>query len=80
MKNKLLLIFGGIILILCITNPSMRAMREYLGVNSEAKISRQYNFLLFSIYLYTVNIDDEFNPQHYRVKYVGIFANFIRLN
>lgn len=60
-----ILIFLGILIL---TNPSIKAFKEYLGYNENEGISRKYNFMVCSIYKigYT--------------EYLGIGENFFKID
>lgn len=48
--KKALYIIGAILLILIITNPGVRAFKEYLGMNTYNGLRRTSNFFVCSIY------------------------------
>jgi hypothetical protein len=66
-NRKKLYIIGTVLLLLIITNPSLKSFKEHLGQTTDNGLSRNYNLLVFSIY------DDSYN------KYLGIFENFIKI-
>src|ERR1700750_3265887 len=68
--KKGLYVIGAIILILIITNPSVKAFKDYLGHGNEGGLSRQANFFIFSIYLNWGN----------SAEYFGIAGNFYQIN
>lgn len=55
----------GIVLLLIITNPSMKKFKDYQGQSSYKGFRRVANFGIFSVYAY----------KHDR--YVGLFLNFL---
>jgi uncharacterized RDD family membrane protein YckC len=60
-------IIYGIIGILFLTNPSLKAFKEYLGDTSYEYLSRKYNFFVFSFFK---------DGSEY---YIGIAENFIKI-
>lgn len=74
-SKAILSILIAIIVVLVLTNPAPKAFREYLGVNSSAKVRRTSNWLIFSIYT-TSNTSYKYYSDE---KYFGIFSNFFRL-
>jgi hypothetical protein len=65
-KQKRGLIFGVIILLFIITNPSISAFKAYQGSNTYQGLSRPVNLFVFSVY------DDNIGRD-----YIGLFGNFI---
>lgn len=70
--KKIWIVIGIIFLALCLTNPSPRAFKDYLGFSqTKTTVERKYNWIVFSIY----RVPDEY----YKVGgkwYLGIFMNF----
>jgi hypothetical protein len=66
-SKKTQYIIAGIIAILIITNPSLRSFKEHLGYTESNGLSREYNFLLCSVY------------QDGNTTYFGICENFINI-
>lgn len=67
-RKRILIILGVIIGILVITNPSMKAFKDFKGSSSYEGLSRNLNFFLVSVY------SDEND-----VKYFGVLGNFFEL-
>jgi len=79
MKNKytrLKIIIGVILIVLVITNPSLKDFKEYKGISpivSENNIVRRsHNFILFSTYQEADNIGEFYHS----ISYIGVFDNF----
>lgn len=56
-----------LLLVFIITNPSIKAFKNYIGTSSDNNLRRVNNFFLFSIY------------EYYDERYVGIASNFFEL-
>lgn len=71
----------AILLLLIVTNPSMKAFKEYIGrpQRIDERITRKSNFLIFSIYTDDQNGDDFNGVQGYHSKFVGVLGNFFRI-
>ncbi|MBS1529906.1 MAG: hypothetical protein JSU01_06340 [Bacteroidetes bacterium] len=69
----------AVVLLLALTNPSIKALKEHLGLN-DIRIEREYNFLLCSVYRmpYEVPNGNEGHHTEYH-KYLGILSNFIQI-
>ena len=53
-KRKLKLIIVSILIFLIITNPDLKAFKEYAGIRQTSlNVKRGYNFIIFSIYEYS---------------------------
>lgn len=87
MKKKILIGIGVILLLLIITNPSMRDFKEY---SNGIVCKRESNFLLFSIYsrdyhaVSAEEIDDyedfyAWKNHSDKIKYIAIAKNFFYL-
>jgi hypothetical protein len=73
MKKKIKpiwIIIFSIIIILAITNPGTKRFKDYIGTSTYAGLSRQQNWILFSIYIY----------RQKNTRYIGIFMNFFQFN
>lgn len=64
MKKKAFLIMGAVLLLFIITNPSVKAFKEYIGINTYQGLHRTHNFFVASTYLYNGS------------SYTGILGNF----
>ncbi|MEP7171696.1 MAG: hypothetical protein ABI855_20150 [Bacteroidota bacterium] len=78
-RNKILLWLGAVILILVLTNPTPRDLKDHVG--TDFKIKREYNFLIFSVYSYTqdstLHFKGQIIPGYSETIYFGILKNFI---
>jgi hypothetical protein len=64
MRKKLLIGLGVILVIMLITNPSIKDFEEY---ENSRNVKREYNFFVCSIF------------KHYNDRYLGILGNFFEL-
>jgi len=67
MGKKILLICGGIVLLLIITNPSIKDFKDYLGVTSYDGLHKKQNWFVCSVFERQGN------------EYVGVAGNMFRL-
>ncbi len=67
--KRILIVFAVILLLLIITNPSVKRFKDFIGSNSSKGLRRTSNWVLFSYY--KDNTDD---------KYFGILLNFFHIN
>jgi hypothetical protein len=77
MKKIILYVFGVVLLILIITNPSLKDFMENQSNETYMGLSREHNFFLWSIY-----VSSGYNPEGttYYGKYLGILGNFIMID
>jgi len=80
MRKKILIVVGVVLLLLIITNPSLKAFRDFnpsLSTYSNYSVSPDYkrsiNCFIFSVYKY-VDTDHD-----YSATYLGIAGNFIKI-
>jgi len=66
--KKIYYVLIAILLLLVITNPGVKAFKDYLGYNSYGGLKRKYNFFVCSVY------------QKSNSTYFGIVGNFIKLS
>jgi hypothetical protein len=66
--KKLLYIFGGLVILLIITNPSVTAFKTYLGRDSYGGLRRPVNLFICAFYK---------DRSH---EYFGMIGNFWKLN
>ncbi len=78
-KKYVLLSFLIFLIIMILTNPSMKNCKEFIPEDENYGIwSRNKNFIIFSIYEYKCYNKSNY-PKYYEKKYFGIFKNFIEI-
>lgn len=65
--KKIYYVFIGVLLLI-ITNPNVKAFKDYLGYDSYSGLKRTSNFFICSTY------------RSHSVKYLGVVGNFFRLS
>jgi hypothetical protein len=80
-----LIIICFIIIILIITNPSLKNFKEFIpsqGYVDCKNVSKEKNFIIFSIFSFKGDIVSEYTSGTItkKVTYIGFFKNFIFLN
>lgn len=87
MKRKPKLIIAIVIIFLIITNPSLKAFKDYVGVRqTNLNARRNFNFIIFSIYKeeYKNQGSEAYGMSSYTSSYthyyLGIAENFFHLN
>ena len=81
MRKKLTYGVLAIILLLVLTNPTMRDFKENQGIVNDVmtyttQTNKESNFLLFSVFA----TNHYLNNHDVRVKYIGILKNFWKIN
>lgn len=70
--RRLKTIVAVIIIVLIITNPSVKDFKDYIGTSSYSGLSRKQNWLIFSVY--------EYDYHNYSTsRYIAVFMNFFRI-
>lgn len=74
--KKMGIVIGVLLLVLIITNPSLKNFKEYVGIEGATsfKLKKNANFLIFSVYQ-----SDLIGYGVRSGKYIGIFENFIKI-
>ena len=65
--KKIYYVLIGVLLLLIITNPSIREFKDHVGYNSTDNVFCENNFLIFSIYKKNNGV------------YYGVLSNFIKV-
>jgi hypothetical protein len=68
--KKAWLIVIAVIIVLALTNPSMKQFDEFTGVTDKWELKRVYDWVIFSVY--------EDDSQGEPVRYTAIFMNFFK--
>jgi hypothetical protein len=67
MKKKVLYVLGAILLVLIITNPTLKDYKDFKGSNGDFHPRRISNFFVCSVYVGAG-------------KYLGVLGNFYKIN
>lgn len=70
MKNKALYIAGAVILLLALTNPTMKDASDKFG--EDESMRKKYNFIVCSVYAH--------EEGQLTITHLGVLKNFIELN
>lgn len=74
-STKIILISLGIVLLMAITNPSLKSFIENYNYDSE-NCAKHENYFIFSFYTYTYDQVGNTNHYHGLKTYIGILGNF----
>jgi hypothetical protein len=77
MDKKVLYVFGGLLLILILTNPTMNTFKEKIGIPDKIATVNRTNYFLFSTYKETVSINGMTSSHNY-LGFLTIFLMYGR--
>lgn len=88
MKKKVIFGLSILLVVLLLTNPTTNDFKEHVGYKEDFRyrhsvITKDYNFLIGSVYLYQTiqyDSDDDRNGRRHSTCYFGIAKNFFKLN